>query len=282
MDFSNHDIADYYNQTQVHYKQWWKLANNQSVHYGLWEKDTRSFAEALQNTNRVMSQIAGIKPGEKILDAGCGVGGAAFYLSKNMDCEVVGITLSEKQLEMANQHKGELNTSHKVQFDLKDFSNTDYPDHSFDVIWACESSCYANPKSTFLNEVNRLLKPGGRLILADYFLTDEGEKDPNGWLKKWGDLWAISDFYKNSTLNSLIEENGLSIISNQDFSAQVQRSSKRMYCASILAAPFSECYNLFFNTSRFAKHHYRSAIYQFRSLMKQQWQYRIICAKIGT
>ena len=77
--FSKEEIADYYNQTLDHYKIWWNLSETQSVHYGIWHPDTPNFNEALRNTNREMATLAGIKPGQHVLDAGCGVGGSSLF-----------------------------------------------------------------------------------------------------------------------------------------------------------------------------------------------------------
>ena len=68
------DVSAYYNQTQNHYRRWWKLNKGMSLHYGLWYKDTRNFVEALRNTNKYMAEKAEVASDHIILDAGCGVG----------------------------------------------------------------------------------------------------------------------------------------------------------------------------------------------------------------
>ena len=52
MMYSNRDIADYYNQTQNHYQKWWKLEQTLAVHYGIWDKGAKIFAQALANTRQ--------------------------------------------------------------------------------------------------------------------------------------------------------------------------------------------------------------------------------------
>jgi len=81
--FTSRDIADYYNQTLNHYQNWWNLDKNMAVHYGIWDSHTRNFQESLTNTNLVLMNMAFIAHGDKILDAGCGVGGSAFFLAQN-------------------------------------------------------------------------------------------------------------------------------------------------------------------------------------------------------
>ena len=61
-----------------------------------------------------------IKPGNRILDIGCGWGSLAFHLAKHYDCEVVGITLSKEQLAVARREQ-EIRGARNVRFELSDY-----------------------------------------------------------------------------------------------------------------------------------------------------------------
>lgn len=61
-----------------------------------------------------MMELSGIDENDAVLDAGCGVGGAAIYVSCLKNAHVTGITLSEKQLAFANQLAKEKNVTDKV------------------------------------------------------------------------------------------------------------------------------------------------------------------------
>ena len=100
--FTKRDVADYYNVTQLHYENWWGLKKNYSLHYGIWEDGIKIAGEAIANTNRIMMELSGITAKDVMLDAGCGVGSAAIYISSTKNARVTGITLSEKQLAFAN------------------------------------------------------------------------------------------------------------------------------------------------------------------------------------
>ena len=229
--FSNKETTDYYNQTLNHYTLWWKLSGAMALHFGFWLPGTKTFVEALRNTNREMAWIAEICPDHLVLDAGCGVGGAAFYLAKNFGCNVTGITLSQKHLDYAEKSRQSSNEKDLIVFDLQDFTKTTFRDNTFDFVWACESLCHADLKTQFIDEVFRVLKPSGKLILSDYFLSEKGIEDKNRYIRNWGESWAISSFITETNFLNEIVRCNFRILQNLDFMKEILPSSKRMYLA---------------------------------------------------
>lgn len=167
--FSSKDIATYYDVSEDHYMYFWDLNQSHSLHYGYWDASTKTFREALANINTILADKAGIAPGDKVLDAGCGVGGSSIWLAKNKYAVVTGITLSQKQASRANAFAKQIGLEKHAVFEVQDYTNTTYDSESFDVVWAIESVCHAANKEDFIKEAYRLLKPGGQLILADFF-----------------------------------------------------------------------------------------------------------------
>ena len=127
-------IIDYYDRCEGDYRRFWDLDHSCAMHAGYWDEKTRTLRQALRRENEVLAAIAGIKAGEHILDAGCGVGGSSIFLAKNFDCKVLGISLSAKQVATAIQIAHREGLQEKVTFQVKDYSCTDLPAHSFDVV----------------------------------------------------------------------------------------------------------------------------------------------------
>ena len=278
--YQQEEVAEYYNTTQNHYEKWWSLKKHLSLHYGIWDETTKTHGDALENTNRILITRAGIKSTDIVLDAGCGVGGAAFFIHQETGATVTGISLSEKQIALANLMTTEKGLSEKVNFQLMDFTNTSFPAQHFDVVWCCEAMCHAQDKSAFIKECFRVLKPSGRLVISDYFLPENEVKDKNNWLKKWCDTWAMHSFDTADDFKSRLQENGFKNINNYDYSSNIKKSAKRMYYAALLGAASSEVYNFFHpKVSRFAKTHYRSGYYQYKALKEGLWEYDVIVGK---
>ncbi len=277
--FLKEDIAEYYDSTQNHYEKWWSLKQHLSLHYGIWDASTKTHGEALENTNRILLETSGIKASDVVLDAGCGVGGAAFFIHRNTKAKVTGISLSQRQIDLATQMAVSSELQEGVTFLLRDFTKTNFADETFDVVWCCEAMCHAANKADFIRESFRILKKGGRLIVSDYFIPSKSPEDKNEWMEKWRRTWAMGDFVSEDFFRARCAEQGFLKINSTDYTDNIRKTAKRMYYAALLGAASSETYN-FFNpkVSRFAKMHYKSGYYQYKALKANLWRYKVILA----
>ena len=109
----------------------------------------------------------------RILDMGCGLGATLRSFARRLPwADLNGITLVPWQLEQGHLLNQSCPESGCITLTLGDYEHTTHPSASFDAIYAIESSCYAHGanKSAFLQESYRLLRPRGRIVVADGFL----------------------------------------------------------------------------------------------------------------
>ena len=277
--FSNGEIADYYDQTVIHYRTFWDLDQSYAIHYGIKQPGIRGFRQSLENTNRVLAEKAGVSKSDYVLDAGCGVGGSAIYLAANYGCHVTGITLSEKQVEHARENARKSEVNGLVSFERKDYCDTGYGDGSFSLVWALESVGTAVNKSAFLSESYRLLKPGGRLIIADYFKTGNLNTDNNRIMKSWLNNWAITDLDKIEDFKDRLVKAKFENITAEDYTASIMPSARRMFLVSFPGYISTKLYNLFYNATPFSKTHYKASLNQYRALKRGYWEYKVISSQ---
>ncbi len=281
--YINREIADYYDQTVTHYRTFWALDQSLAIHYGIWQPGIKNFRQSLENTNRILAEKAGVKQSDYVLDAGCGVGGSAIYLAKEYGCHVRGITLSEKQVRLAQENAEKNNFSGLLSFENKDYCATGYSEGTFDLIWALESAGTAVNKSAFIKESYRILKPGGRIILADYFKTGNLNTDNSKIMKNWLNNWAISDLDTIEDFKNKLAKEGFDNIVIEDYTSNIMSSARRMYLVSFPGYVATKLYNLFYNATPFSRTHYRASLNQYRALKRGYWKYRVICSdKPGT
>jgi cyclopropane fatty-acyl-phospholipid synthase-like methyltransferase len=167
LDNHKQEIVNYYEECDDAYRDAWGMDQNLQLNLGLWKKGTKNLKEALLNLNEEVAQKAELKAGMKVLDAGCGVGGTAIYFAKHYQVEVTGITLTPHQVEKAKENARKAGVEKLCHFQLMDYMATSFENESFDVITGLESICYAEPKFGFLVEAKRLLKKGGKIVLAE-------------------------------------------------------------------------------------------------------------------
>lgn len=111
----------------------------------------------------------------KVLDVGCGFGGTSRYLAKKLGPEscVTGITLSPKQVARGTELAQEQGVANHTKFMVMDALKMDFPDNSFDIVWACESGEHMPDKKQYISEMFRVLKPGGKFVMACWSQRDD-------------------------------------------------------------------------------------------------------------
>jgi len=232
-------IRAYYDETWGDYRWLWLSPRNYAIHFGYWDAQTRTHAESLLNMNRALAERLGIRSGQRVLDAGCGVGGSAVWLARTRDVEVVGITLVASQVARARSYAEASDIVGKVSFEQHDYTQTTFPDGSFDVVWAMESACHALDKGSFVQEARRLLKPGGRLGMVEYMrvgrpLPRAADED---LLRSWLSGWAIPDIATEEEWGRWAEAAGLAEVRIEDITPQVRPSLRRLYRMTRLFYP---------------------------------------------
>jgi MPBQ/MSBQ methyltransferase len=128
---------------------------------GYWDSDTHTQAEASLNLIQKLLDLIPDKQG-KILDVGCGLGATTSYLLKYYaPADVVGINISPEQIARS------ILNAPGCEFICMDAVEMAFVDCQFDRIICVEAAFYFDTRAKFLKEAARVLKPGGRIILAD-------------------------------------------------------------------------------------------------------------------
>eukprot|EP00308_Calcidiscus_leptoporus_P016960 CAMPEP_0119397860 /NCGR_PEP_ID=MMETSP1334-20130426/140551_1 /TAXON_ID=127549 /ORGANISM="Calcidiscus leptoporus, Strain RCC1130" /LENGTH=380 /DNA_ID=CAMNT_0007421711 /DNA_START=1 /DNA_END=1143 /DNA_ORIENTATION=+ len=108
-----------------------------------------------------------------VLDVGCGIGGTSRYLAKKFpQASVTGITISPEQQQRATSLAAERGIPN-AKFELVDALNMKFADNTFDFVWACESGEHMPDKEKYVQEMARVLKPGGRVVIATWCQREE-------------------------------------------------------------------------------------------------------------
>ena len=148
-----------------------------------WTDQTKTLEDAQQNKINHIIKKLDIKSGNKVLDVGCGWGGMAFEIAKQKNCEVVGISLSQNQINYCKNKAQELGLDNQVRFELIDYREIK---GQFDRIYSVGMFEHVGKKfyKTFFKSINCLLKKDGIFLLHTIGSVD-APSPPNKFIRKY-------------------------------------------------------------------------------------------------
>lgn len=122
-----------------------------------------------------MADALPIRPGDRLVDIGCGIGGPARYLAKRFDCTVEGIDITEPFVDAANRLSALTGLADRVSVRCGDGSTLPYPDESFDGGYTQHVTMNIPDRDRFFAEAFRVLKPGAFFALSEHGLGATGD-----------------------------------------------------------------------------------------------------------
>ncbi|MFM5917413.1 MAG: SAM-dependent methyltransferase [Novosphingobium sp.] len=238
MDPNGDRVIEYYDQCHKDYRLAWKTEQNLAIHYGFYDETARSFDQAAINSNRVLANALRVKPGDHVIDAGCGVGGTSIWLAQNVGCSMLAVNIQPMHIDIGRREVEARGLTDRVRFLEADFTRIDAPAASADAMFSLEGLSHGPDKQAFFNESARLLKPGGRLVLFEYFTKEEPlTAAQHRRLEKFKAGWAMPSLPRVSTYRQLAAQAGFSAVDWVDTTANVLPDSRRMMLLSSLALP---------------------------------------------
>ncbi len=142
-----------------------------------------SLETAQQNKLRHIASKLDLKPGQRVLDIGCGWGGMALYLAANANVQVLGVTLSTEQLALARQRAVERGLENRVTFELIDYRDVK---GTFDRVVSVGMFEHVGIThyDEYFNHIRDLLTPGGVAVV--HSIGRKGGPSSTGpWIRKY-------------------------------------------------------------------------------------------------
>ncbi|MCY1021342.1 SAM-dependent methyltransferase [Pyxidicoccus sp. MSG2] len=198
----------------------YEIIGSRSLHFGYWPRGEvgGSFGEAQHRFTDLLIGQLGSQQGQRVLDVGCGLGEPAIQLARSTGCVVEGITISSKQAAQAEQWARRHEPSGQTTFRCADAMALPFPVGSFDAAWAVESLFHMPDHATVLRELARVLRPNGRLLVADIVLSADATPRERAFLQH---AFVARTFITAEAYPELVGEAGFEVEQVLDVSAHV-------------------------------------------------------------
>lgn len=140
----------------------------EDIHIGMYKDDNEPIVPASQrNDETLASMLEGVDRNTIVLDIGAGYGGAARHLVKTYGCKVVCVNISETQNRLNRELNKKAGLDGRIEVLHGDFEAIPADDSSIDVVWSQDAILHSGNRPRVLDEVKRVLKPGGQFIFTD-------------------------------------------------------------------------------------------------------------------
>lgn len=176
------------------------IFDDQAKDYDRWyESPMGEFVDKVE-TDLAFSLLT-VRPGMRVLDAGCGTGNYSIKLAKH-GAEVVGIDVSQAMLDQAEANVQAENL--EVDFQRMDMADLAFEDHSFDAVLSMTAIEFVEDLDALYQEFRRVVKPGGQILLGS--ITKSGAWG-QAYAMKGGAIYSRAHFRDLAELTSLDASN---------------------------------------------------------------------------
>ncbi len=124
--------------------------------------------------------VCDIQDGQKLLDAGCGIGGPGIVLAQKKKVDIEGLTLSPKQIQIGEGLKEQHQMKGTLNFNQGDYHKMEeiFPKEGFDLVYFLESLCHSDNPEQVIASVRSMLKVGGKVYIKCFFKGPNKPSDP--------------------------------------------------------------------------------------------------------
>ncbi|MDQ2939748.1 MAG: methyltransferase domain-containing protein [Actinomycetota bacterium] len=177
-------------------------------------------------TTRRALELAGVRPGDRLLDVASGTGASALLAARELDCQVVGVEYGEAAVRAAQAAAGAHGLEDRVSFLQADAEALPLPVGSFDAV-LCECSlCTFPAKARAVREMKRVLRPGGRLALSDVVV--DADRLPRALRGMLATVACIGTALAKEGYEQLLTDSGLSVSACESRDEDAAKMARRI------------------------------------------------------
>lgn len=164
---------EYYNSSDAD-TFYFTIWGGEDIHIGLYQSEDEPIGEASRRTVvRMAETVGGLSSESRVIDLGAGYGGSARYLAHTFGAQVVALNLSEVENRKDREKNVKRGLDSLIDVVDGDFEQIPYEADTFDVVWSQDAILHSGNRKKVLEEVARIVKPGGSFVFTDPMMTDD-------------------------------------------------------------------------------------------------------------
>ncbi len=166
---------EYYNSSDAD-NFYFHVWGGEDIHIGIYDDPSITIARASQITVMKMAEkLKGLSSSHSVIDIGAGYGGSARQVAKAFGCKVTCINISEVENERNREFNKEQKLDHLITVEDASFENIPAEDSIFDFAWSQDAILHSGNRVKVIEEVSRVLKPGGEFVFTDPMQSDDAD-----------------------------------------------------------------------------------------------------------
>jgi SAM-dependent methyltransferase len=180
--------------------------------------DSSRWREASSNRVIDLARRMGVTEGDRSLELGCGIGGPGRDITESLHAQVIGLSISLKQLENLRRISQEVSSPYTVAV-MGDMQHLSFADTSMDHVYSINAIYHVNDPRAVIRESARVLRTGGRFGVDDWFITNNTSEEQHQTLRH---NWSTSSngFHNFDHFAEAVEQEGFRLIDIIDYTEE--------------------------------------------------------------
>ncbi|KAL6125023.1 hypothetical protein ACLB2K_077531 [Fragaria x ananassa] len=220
-------VNKYYDLVTSFYEYGW----GESFHFApRWKGE--SLRESIKRHEHFLALQLGLKPGQKVLDVGCGIGGPLREIARFSSTSITGLNNNEYQISRGKELNRIAGVDKTCDFIKADFMKIPFPENTFDAVYAIEATCHAPDAYGCYQEIYRVLKPGQCFAAYEWCMTDSFDPNNAEHQKIKAEIEigdGLPDIRLTGKCLEALKEAGFEIIWEKDLAKDVKESPLPWY-----------------------------------------------------
>jgi cyclopropane fatty-acyl-phospholipid synthase-like methyltransferase len=211
-----------------------------SIHRAVWGPGVTTRDAAVHFVDElILKEICGLGPNPKILDMGCGVGASLLFFAQRQTIVGEGVTISPLQAAHAAElfESAQANT---LRCRSGNFLALPPDIHDVDLAFSIEAFVHSPDAEAYFSQAARVVRPGGKLIICDDFLSRRASLNPSlkelKWLQEFRTGWKIGSLVTADIACKTAHSVGFRLVSVLDLTEFLELRRPRDIFISILVS----------------------------------------------